>query len=141
MKIYVVDDERIIRVSLADELRDAGNEVFEFSHANTALIQIANELPDLVITDLKMVDVDGIEFLKKIKEINKNIYVVFMTAYSNLSTAVEALKLGAYDYVEKPFENEKILIIIRHILELEKVKDENIKLKIKLKATDFRQHR
>ena len=141
MKIYVVDDERIIRVSLADELRDAGNVVFEFAHANTALTQMANELPDLVITDLKMGDVDGIEFLKKIKNINKNIYVVFMTAYSNLSTAVEALKLGAYDYVEKPFENEKILIIIRHILELEKVKDENIKLKIKLKATDFRQHR
>ena len=121
MKIYVVDDERIIRVSLADELRDAGNVVFEFAHANTALTQMANELPDLVITGLKMPDVDGIEFLNKIKNINKNIYVVFMTAYSNLSTAVEALKLGAYDYVEKPVENDKVLIIviIRHILELE----------------------
>lgn len=141
MKIYVVDDERIIRVSLADELRDAGYEVFEFAHANTALTKMGNELPDLVITDLKMPDINGIEFLKKIKEINENIYVVLMTAYSNLSTAVEALKQGAYDYVEKPFENEKMLIIIRHILELEKVKDENKELKIKLKSTDFRQNR
>ena len=70
MKIYVVDDERIIRVTLADELRDAGYEVFEFAHANPALLQMKSEKPDIVISDLKMPDVDGIEFLKRIKEIN-----------------------------------------------------------------------
>ncbi len=133
MKIYVVDDERIIRVSLADELRDAGYEVLEFANANSALMQMSEELPNIIITDLKMPDVDGIEFLKKIKIINPNIYVVLMTAYSTVQTAVDAMKLGAYDYIEKPFDNEKILLIIKRILELKQVKDENKELKIKLK--------
>jgi len=133
MKIYVVDDERIIRVSLADELRDEGYEVFEFADAVSALMQMRNAVPNVVITDLKMPNINGIEFLKKIKAINKNVYVVLMTAYSTVSTAVEAIKLGAYDYIEKPFDNEKMLIIIKHILELKQVKDENKELKIKLK--------
>lgn len=133
MKIYVVDDERIIRVSLADELKDAGYEVFEFAHASSALIQMNTISPDIVITDLKMPDINGIEFLERIKKINPAIFVVLMTAYSTVSTAVEAMKLGAYDYVEKPFDNEKILLIIERIIELKQVKDENKELKIKLK--------
>jgi two-component system response regulator AtoC len=132
MRIYVVDDERIIRVSLADELRDAGFEVLEFAHASPALMQMSEIIPDIVITDLKMPDINGIEFLTKIKKINPNIFVVLMTAYSTVSTAVEAMKLGAYDYIEKPFDNEKILLIIERIIELKQVKDENKELKIKL---------
>ncbi|MCK5537094.1 MAG: sigma-54-dependent Fis family transcriptional regulator [Bacteroidales bacterium] len=138
MRIYVVDDERIIRVSLADELKDAGYEVFEFAHANPALMQMQSVVPDIIISDLKMPDINGIDFLKKVKKINSNIYMVLMTAYSSVSTAVEAMKLGAYDYVEKPFDNEKMLIIIERIIELMQVKDENKKLKIKLKQNyDF----
>ncbi len=136
MKIYVVDDERIIRISLADELRDAGFEVFEFSNAGSALVQMKSEIPDIVISDLKMPDIDGIEFLERIKKLSKDIFVILMTAFSTVSTAVEAMKLGAYDYVEKPFENEKMLLIIDRIIELKEVKDENKKLKIKLKQ-DF----
>jgi DNA-binding NtrC family response regulator len=138
MKIYVVDDERIIRVSLADELRDAGYEVFEFAHASSALMQMSTINPDIVITDLKMPDINGIDFLERIKKINSSIFVVMMTAYSTVSTAVNAMKLGAYDYVEKPFDNEKILIIIKRIIELKQVKDENKELKIKLQQNyDF----
>lgn len=133
MRIFVVDDERIIRVSLADELRDAGYEIFEFAHAGPALLKMKDEKPGIVITDLKMPDINGIEFLKKIKKIDKNIYVVLMTAYSTVSTAVEAMKLGAFDYIEKPFDNEKLLIIIERILEFKQVKDENKQLKKKLK--------
>ena len=141
MIIYIVSNERIIRVSLADELKEAGYQVFEFENADAALLQTNNTTPDLVLTDFKMPGINGIEFLKKIKIINKNISVVLMTAYSSISTAVEAMSLGAYDYVEKPFENEKILIMIKHILELKQIKEENEKLKIKLKSTDFRQYR
>ncbi len=138
MKIFVVDDERIIRVSLADELRDANFEVFEFSNAGAALMEMQTTVPEIVITDLKMPDINGIDFLKRIKLINKNIFVVMMTAYSTVSTAVEAMKLGAYDYIEKPFDNEHILIILDHIQELKQVKDENKQLKIKLKQNyDF----
>ncbi len=133
MIIYVVDDERIIRVSLADELRDAGYDVFEFANASSALMSIKDVIPDLVITDLKMPDIDGIEFLKKIKKYNSNIYVVLMTAFSTVSTAVEAMKLGAYDYISKPFDNEEVLLTIKRVLELKEVKEENLELKIKLK--------
>lgn len=133
MKIYVVDDERIIRVSLADELRDAGYDVFEFADATSALSQIKTIIPNIVITDMKMPDINGIEFLQKIKQFNPNIYVVLMTAFSTVSTAVEAMKLGAYDYISKPFDNEEMLIIIKRIIELKQVKDENKELKIQLK--------
>ena len=132
MRIYVVDDERIIRVSLADELRDAGFEVFEFAHANAALMKMRDLKPDLVITDLKMPDIDGVELLKRVKEIDQNIFVILMTAYSTVSTAVETMKLGAYDYIEKPFDNQSVLLIIERIIELKQIKDENKELKIKL---------
>ena len=132
MKIYVVDDERIIRVSLADELRDAGYEVFEFANASSALMQIKTIKPDIIITDMKMPKMDGIEFLKRIKEFNSNIYVVLMTAYSTVSTAIEAMKLGAYDYISKPFDNEEMLIAIKRIIELKQVKEENKQLKNRL---------
>lgn len=128
-----MDDERIIRVSLADELRDAGFEVFEFSNAKPALMQLNETRPDLIITDLKMPDINGIEFLEKIKEFDQSIYVVLMTAHSTVSTAVEAMKLGAYDYIEKPFDNEQMLLVIDRILELKQIKDENKSLKKKLK--------
>ena len=133
MKIYVVDDERIIRVSLADELRDAGYEVFEFANASSALTQLRMVAPELIITDMKMPEMSGIDFLKKVKAYNSNIYVIVMTAYSTVSTAVKAMKLGAYDYISKPFDNEEILLTIKRVLELKQVKEENKELKIKLK--------
>ncbi len=138
MKIFVVDDERIIRVSLADELRDAGYEVSEFSTAQSALMQLEALAPNIIISDLKMPSMDGIEFLAKIKQHDPNIYFILMTAHATVSTAVEAMKLGAYDYVEKPFDNEEILIVIERIIELKEIKEENKTLKKKLKQTyDF----
>jgi len=133
MKIFVVDDERIIRVSLADELRDAGFEVFEYANASSAFMQIRNLKPNIIITDLNMPEMNGIEFLEKIKSFDKNIFVVLMTAYSSVSTAIEAMKFGAYDYIEKPFDNNKILKIIKHIIDFKNLKDENQDLKTKLK--------
>ena len=133
MRIFVVDDERIIRVALADELRDAGFEVYEFSSAVGGLMKMKEVVPDIVITDFKMPDINGIEFLKKIKKVNENIYVILMTAFSTVSMAVEAMKSGAYDYIEKPFDNEQMLLIIDRIKEFKLVKDENKRLKKKLK--------
>ncbi len=133
MKIFVVDDERIIRVSLADDLRDAKHNVFEFSNAIAALSQFQENQPDVVITDLKMPDINGVEFLKRIKKINPDIYVILMTGYSTVETAVEAMKLGAYDYITKPFNNEKILILANNIAELREVKQENKILKQQIK--------
>ena len=125
MKIFVVDDERIIRVTLADDLKDAGYQVIEFSNAGAALGHLREVEPNIIITDLKMPGMTGIEFLKKIKAYNPQIHVVLMTAFSTVNTAVEAMKLGAYDYIRKPFENEKMLITVKRIEELIKVKSEN----------------
>ena len=125
MKIFVVDDERIIRVTLADDLRETGYHVIEFSNAGAALAHFKEVEPDVVITDLKMPGINGIEFLQKIKEYNSDIQVILMTGYSTVNTAVEAMKLGAYDYIRKPFENNKIIITVKRIEELIKIKNEN----------------
>jgi len=125
MKIFIVDDERIIRVSLVDDLRDAGYEVREFSNARIALMTMQEDMPDVVVSDMKMPEMDGLEFLKKAKGQYPDIYFILMTAFSTVSTAVEAMKHGAYDYITKPFNNEKLLIILQRIKELIKVKDEN----------------
>ncbi len=125
MKIAVVDDERIIRVALVDELRDHGYQVKEYTSAQAALLDMKKEVPDIVISDLKMPQMDGIEFLRRIKKQSPNTYFILITAYSTVSTAVEAMRLGAYDYITKPFDNEELLIVIKRIEELRNVKAEN----------------
>ncbi|MGE5357323.1 MAG: sigma-54-dependent transcriptional regulator [Deltaproteobacteria bacterium] len=134
MRIFVVDDERIIRVTLVDELRDAGYTVNEFSSANAALAQLAELEPDLVITDLSMPGMDGIEFLKRIKSFNSEIQVIVITAYSTVSTAVNAMKLGAYDYVTKPFESDEIIHTVHRVKELCSIKDENTYLRNQIQS-------
>jgi DNA-binding NtrC family response regulator len=136
MKIYVVDDERLIRVATADDLRDAGHQVMEFSSARAAL-QHMRENPEeveVVITDLKMPDVDGLEFTQKIKQVNPEIYVLLMTAYASVDTAVEAMKLGAYDYISKPFSIEEMVLSLERIAELKDIKEENKNLRNRLKT-------
>jgi DNA-binding NtrC family response regulator len=134
MRVFVVDDERIIRVTLVDELRDAGYTVNEFSSANAAMAQLSELEPDIVITDLSMPGMDGIEFLKRIKSFNSEIQVIIITAYSTVSTAVNAMKLGAYDYVTKPFESDDILLTIQRVKELCNIKDENAYLRTQIQS-------
>jgi len=125
MKIFVVDDERIIRVGLADDLRDAGYHVIEFASANAAMGQLQDVEPDIVISDFKMPGMTGIEFLEKLKAYNANIQVILMTAFSTINNAVEAMKLGAYDYIRKPFDNEELILAVKRLEELIRVKNEN----------------
>jgi DNA-binding NtrC family response regulator len=125
MKVFVVDDERIIRVTLADELRDAGYQVQEFSSAMAAMAQIRDLEPELIITDLSMPGMDGIDFLEKVKAFNPDIQVMMMTAYSTVNNAVRAMKMGAYDYFTKPFETEEMLLAVKRVEELINIKSEN----------------
>lgn len=135
LKVFVVDDERIVRVTIADDLKDAGFRVREFSSATPALQHIREVEPDvdLVITDLKMPEMDGLEFLRKLKQINPDIYVLMMTAHGSIQTAVEAMKLGAYDYLLKPFNVDELLLIINRIREHKEIKAENKQLRIQVK--------
>lgn len=131
MHILVVDDERIVRVTTADDLRDAGHRVLEFSSAKAVLQYIKenkNEV-DIVLTDLKMPEMDGLALTRRIRDEAPAVYVLLMTAYASVDTAVEAMKLGAYDYITKPFNLEELLLNINRIGELKKVKEENRELR------------
>lgn len=137
-KIWVVDDERIIRITLADDLKDEGFNVREFANPLGVLVALKEEVPDIVITDLKMPNLSGIELLGKIKEFDTAIQVVVMTAHGSIENAVDAMKLGAYDYILKPFKSVEISLILKRICELRSVKSENKKLRKQIgKQFDF----
>lgn len=133
-KIWIVDDERIIRVSLADDLRDAGYTVREFADGNSTLTALSESIPDIIITDLKMPGIGGIKLLSRLKEIHPDIVVIVMTAFGTVKNAVKAMKMGAYDYVTKPFNSEEILLIIERALEFHTVIEENKRLKEQIGA-------
>ncbi len=138
MKIFLVDDERILRVSLGIELRDEGHDVFEFSEALAALVSLRDEKPDLVITDIRMPEMDGIELLARIKEYDPEIIVAIMTAHSSLDTAIQALKLGAYDYLIKPFRTAEIMHLVKRVSDFLEIKHDNQRLQKQVsQAFDF----
>jgi DNA-binding NtrC family response regulator len=115
--ILLVDDEKSVRTTLAILLQKMGYRVEESSSGADAIEKLKSQFFDLVITDLKMEPVDGIQVLKNVKEINPSSEVVVMTAYSTVESGVEAIKLGAYDYIQKPFEKDEFLITIEKALE------------------------
>jgi DNA-binding NtrC family response regulator len=128
MKIFLVDDERILRVSLADEIRDAGHTVFEFAGASGVLQNLSKENPEMVITDIRMPGMDGLELLEKIRQVSPGVTVVVMTAWASVDTAIRALKLGAYDYLSKPFRSEEVLHLINRVSELRNIRQDNQRL-------------
>ncbi len=116
MRILVVDDEKIKRVTLADDLATQGHEVITAADGAEALQQLEVGRFDVVVTDLKMPNVDGIELLKRIKlGVLADVEVIMMTAYGSIKVAVEAVKLGAFDFITKPFRNEDIFPLLARI--------------------------
>ncbi len=115
--ILVVDDEPNYLIVLAELLRDEDYEVFTADSATAALPIVRNTDLDLVLSDMKMPGMDGIAFMKKIKEFNKNLPVILITAYAEVEKAVEAMHLGAFTYLAKPFSNEQLLASIRKAIE------------------------
>lgn len=131
MHILIVDDERIIRVTTADDLREEGHQVHEFSSARAALqyLRDAENPVDLVLTDLKMPDMDGLELTQEIRKKFPDVSVLLMTAHATVDTAVKAMKLGAYDYISKPFSMDELILTIDRIGELKQVRAENRQLR------------
>jgi DNA-binding NtrC family response regulator len=116
MRILVVDDEKIKRITLADDLSTQGHDVVTAADGEQALEKIGTEHFDVVVTDMKMPKVDGIELLKRIKQGPlADTEVVVMTAYGSIQVAVEAVKLGAFDFITKPFRNEDIFPLLARI--------------------------
>jgi two-component system NtrC family response regulator len=116
-RIVVIDDEVNAAAALETLLREDGYEVSRAHDGRAGLELIAKEAPDLVLTDLRMPEVDGIELLKRVKEIRPDCMVILMTAYGTVKTAVKAMKLGAEDYVSKPIDMEELEIVLQKALE------------------------
>ena len=131
-KVLVVDDEAIIRDSLHDWLTDTGYQVFTAENGPQALEIIQREGLRIVITDLVMPGMDGIELMKSAKEMSSNIEVIIITAYGSIPTAITAMREGAYDYIEKPFCPERAELLIEKLVEHQGLIEENISLHQKL---------
>ncbi len=115
--ILVVDDEPNYQIVLSELLRDEGYEVFTADSGTAALPIVRDTDLDLVLSDMKMPGMDGIEFMRKIKEFNKELPVILITAFAEVEKAVEAMHLGAFTYLAKPFSNEQLLASTRKAIE------------------------
>lgn len=116
-KILVVDDQYNMRTTLGILLRAAGHEVDEAPDADSAVARTRSGAYDLVLTDLRLGEKDGIEVLRRTREANALTEVILMTAHGTVESAVEAMKLGAYDYIEKPFSEEGLLVKVQRAVE------------------------
>lgn len=130
-KILIVDDKSDIRDLLSDILSDEGYKTITASNAKAALTAAESERPDLVILDiwLEGSEFDGVGVLKRIKERQANLPVIMISGHGNIETAIQTIKLGAYDFIEKPFKAEKLSVIIKRALEASMLVQENQELK------------
>ena len=123
--ILVVDDKEMMRDSLSLALARAGHKAVTSGDPAESVALVRQHRPACVITDLKMPKMDGIELLQKIRAEQPDVPVVLMTAFATISTAVQAMRLGAFDYVQKPFESDEILMIVDRAVEHQKLVAEN----------------
>src|SRR5690348_18483029 len=125
-RILVVDDQEMMRDSLAATLAREGHEIVACGDGPAAVDRLsAGGRFDLLITDLKMPRMTGIELLAEAKRLRPDLPVVLMTAFATVQTAVEAMKLGAYDYIQKPFDGDEIRLLVDRTLEHSRLIREN----------------
>ncbi|HEX9078488.1 MAG TPA: sigma-54 dependent transcriptional regulator, partial [Desulfuromonadaceae bacterium] len=134
-KILVVDDEHLIRWSLEQNLKKQGYEVVTAASGEDALRIAREEQPDLVLLDIQMPGMSGIEVLEKLKDYDEEVVVIMVTAQGGLEIAVNAMRLGAHDYVSKPFNLDELAIIIRKALETSDLKREVARLRSETKKS------
>src|SRR5256885_16130394 len=129
-RILIVDDQEMMRDSLATTLVREGHEVVAAGDGQAAMTRLSNGTRfDLLITDLKMPRMTGIELLADVKKLRPELPVVLMTAFATVQTAVEAMKLGAYDYIQKPFDGDEIKLLVDRTLEHSRLVKENAALR------------
>ncbi len=134
--ILIVDDEKSIRDSLSGILLDEGFNPLTAGSGEEALFRLREEKPDLILLDIWMPGLDGLETLTRIREIYPDQLVVMMSGHGTIETAVRSTKLGAYDFIEKPLSLEKILLCTQNALKIGQLVEENRELKAKI-AKDY----
>ncbi|GAB4351364.1 MAG: sigma-54 dependent transcriptional regulator [Candidatus Abyssubacteria bacterium] len=135
-KILLVDDEKSARYGMRRALASLGRKIVEATNGREALEEVENERPDLVIMDIAMPEMDGLQALEKIRTLPNPPLVIMITAHGSEKIAVEAMKKGAYDYVAKPYEVDELRIIARNALEKVSLERENRRLAEELKKRE-----
>ena len=108
IKIVIIDDEKDMRQSISQWLSLSGFETETFADAGDALKGLNHDYPGVIVTDIKMPSMDGMQFLKKVKGIDGSLPIIMITGHGDVPMAVEAMRLGAFDFLEKPFNSGKI---------------------------------
>ncbi|MHC4184228.1 MAG: sigma-54-dependent transcriptional regulator [Planctomycetota bacterium] len=130
--ILIADDDENLRKIIEYNLSNKGYRVLLASNGEEALNIFKNEDVDIAVTDIKMEKIDGMELLGKIKKLKSNALVIMITAHGSIETAVKAMKLGAHDYITKPFDRDELQIVIEKALNLQSLMVENIRLRQEL---------
>ena len=133
-EILIIDDNSDIRLILNELILDAGYKTRLAANYNQALLEIDKKMPDVAIIDVKLDkgDTDGIELLNHIKKKNKNVPVIIISGHANIDMAVNSLKSGAFEFIQKPFDKERLLNFVKRAVENYNLKNENINLQSKL---------
>jgi len=124
-KVLVVDDKQMMRDSVGSTLQRAGFSIVAAPDGETALKQLARHRPAAVVTDLMMPEMDGLQLLAKLAEADAELPVVLMTAYGSVNAAVEAMKQGAFDFIQKPFEGDQLVMTMRRAVKHRRLLQEN----------------
>ena len=132
LKILLADDDAALRRVLEFKLKKNGFEVTAVGDGEEALARVRSNSFDLLLADIRMPKLTGIELLEKVRTVEPSLKVVLMTAYATVPQAVEAVKLGAFDYLTKPFEDDQLLLTIDKALKFKRLEDENSRLKSEL---------
>ena len=122
--ILVVDDERLIRWSLEQQLQREGYVVVLAETGSEALHKAQVESPDLVLLDVRLPDADGLEILERLRTAESDLPVIMITAHGGVESAVRAMKLGAHDYIIKPFDMDELKLTVRKALETKALRSE-----------------
>lgn len=138
-EILVVDDDDAHRTMLKTLIGGWGYTIFQADDGSVAIEMVSRQPFDLILMDIRMLKVSGLEALEQIKQINPAIPVIIMTAYSSIDTAVEAIKKGAYDYLTKPLDFDRLKLIMERAMEHISLKAENLKLKFEIDSRFDRQ--
>ena len=134
MKVLVVDDEKIKLITLRDDLREANYDTIAVESPAIGLQLVQNEHFDVLVTDLRLPKMHGIEFLKRVQKEQPHIIVIVMTAYASVETAVEAMKFGAYNYIKKPFSSEELIQMLDKLKMLHGRDKQRSQLKVPVKG-------
>jgi len=138
-KILIIDDDASLRRVLEYNLQEEGYEVFACASGEEGLRLAEEQDPELIITDMKMSGMDGLKVLREVKGRSPETFVIIITAFGAIDTAVQAMKLGAYDYITKPFNRDALRLTVKKALQMSSLSEENRRLKDELSGrVEFR---